>query len=74
VPRQEKKQTDVATSGAKLATNKPQEAAEAFQRGNAKLLSGATAEAIAAFSEALQFEPERCPEPARTWLGLCPGG
>ena len=68
VPRQEKKQTDVATSGAKLATNKPQEAAEAFQRGNAKLLSGATAEAIAAFSEALQLNPKDAQ--SRRGLGL----
>jgi regulator of sirC expression with transglutaminase-like and TPR domain len=42
----------------KPATDKTQEAAEAYQRGNAKLLNGALPEAIAAFSEALKLNPK----------------
>ncbi len=50
-PRPEKKQSQVASP----ATNKAQEATDAYQRGNAKLLNGAPVEAIAAFSEALKL-------------------
>jgi ribosomal protein S15P/S13E len=57
-PRPEKKPAEVATPAAKPATNQAQEAAEAYQRGNAKLLSGALPEAIAAFSEALKLNPK----------------
>ena len=57
-PRPEKKPAEVAPPAAKPATNKAQEAAEAYQRGNAKLLSGALPEAIAAFSEALKLNPK----------------
>lgn len=38
--------------------DKAQLAAEAFKRGNAKLLSGALPEAIAAFSEAIKLNPK----------------
>ena len=58
VPRPENKPAEVAASTAKPATNKAQEAADAYQRGNAKLLSGALPEAIAAFSEALKLNPK----------------
>ena len=58
-PKPEKKPTEAAaTSVAKPAPNKAQEAAEAYQRGNAKLLSGALPEAIAAFSEAVKLNPK----------------
>jgi len=53
-PRPEKKQAPVAPP----ATNKAQEATDAYQRGNAKLLNGAPVEAIAAFSEALKLNPK----------------
>jgi regulator of sirC expression with transglutaminase-like and TPR domain len=51
VPKPEKKPASVA------APNKTQAAAEAYQRGNAKLLSGAVPEAISAFTEALKLNP-----------------
>jgi tetratricopeptide (TPR) repeat protein len=57
-PNPEKRQAEVATSGAQPAGSKTQEAAEAYQRGTAKLLSGALMEAIAAFSEALKLNPK----------------
>jgi len=57
-PSPEKKHTEGAASVAKPATDKTQEATEAFQRGNAKLLNGALPEAIAAFSEALKLNPK----------------
>jgi tetratricopeptide (TPR) repeat protein len=52
-PRPEKKQAPAAAP----AANKSQAAAEAYQRGNAKLLGGALPEAIAAFSEAVRLNP-----------------
>lgn len=57
-PKPEKKLAEVAPPAAKPAGNKAQEAAEAYQRGNAKLLSGALPEAIAAFSEAVKLNPK----------------
>ena len=57
-PPPEKTQTEAAPPAAKSASNKTQEASEAYQRGNAKLLNGALPEAIAAFSEALKFNPK----------------
>jgi tetratricopeptide (TPR) repeat protein len=56
--RPEKKPPEAAPPGAKPVPNKAQEATEAYQRGNAKLLSGALPEAIAAFSEALKLNPK----------------
>ncbi len=58
VPRPEKKPAQPATPSAKLASNRAQEAAEAYQRGNAKLLNGAPVEAVLAFSEALRLNPK----------------
>jgi tetratricopeptide (TPR) repeat protein len=57
-PPPEKKQVEAAAPAAQPATNRTQEAAEAYQRGNAKLLNGALPEAIAAFSEALKLNPK----------------
>ena len=54
----EKKPAESATPGALPAVNRTQEAAEDYQRGNAKLLNGALPEAIAAFSEALKLNPK----------------
>jgi hypothetical protein len=51
----EKKAPEAAASN---AGNKAKLAAEAYQRGNAKLLSGALPEAIAAFSEAIKLNPQ----------------
>ena len=58
VPRPEKTPVQAAAPAAKPATNKAQEAAEAYQRGNAKLLSGAPVEAVLAFSDALKLNPQ----------------
>jgi len=52
-PKAEKKPAPAAVP----AANKSQAAAEAYQRGNAKLLSGALPEAISAFSEAVKLNP-----------------
>jgi len=57
-PPPERKQAEGAAPVAKPATARTQEAADAFQRGNAKLLNGALPEAIAAFSEALKLNPK----------------
>jgi Flp pilus assembly protein TadD len=57
-PSPEKKQAEAAAPVAQPATNRTREAAEAYQRGNAKLLNGALPEAIAAFSEALKLNPK----------------
>jgi len=53
-PRPEKTQVPAAEP----VPNKTQAATEAYQRGNAKLLNGAPAEAIVAFSEALKLNPK----------------
>jgi regulator of sirC expression with transglutaminase-like and TPR domain len=55
-------------SGAKPDTDKALWAAQAYQRGNAKLLGGAPTEAIAAFSEALKLNPKDAQ--SRRGLGL----
>jgi tetratricopeptide (TPR) repeat protein len=57
-PKAEKKPAPAAIPDGKPATDKTQEAAQAFARGNAKLLNGAPTEAIAAFSEALKLNPK----------------
>ncbi len=54
-PAPQKKAVEAA---APSGGDKVQLAAEAFQRGNAKLLSGALPEAIAAFSEAIKLNPK----------------
>jgi tetratricopeptide (TPR) repeat protein len=54
-PKAEKKAAETA---APAGGNNAQLAAEAYQRGNAKLLSGALPEAIAAFSEAIKLNPK----------------
>jgi hypothetical protein len=51
----EKKPAEIAAPN---AADKAQTASEAYQRGNAKLLSGALPEAIAAFSEAIKLNPK----------------
>ena len=66
--RPEKKQGPAAVPGAKPDADKAQWAAQAYQRGNAKLLSGAPAEAIAAFLEALKLNPKDVQ--SRRGLGL----
>ncbi|HJX63115.1 MAG TPA: tetratricopeptide repeat protein [Polyangia bacterium] len=53
-----KKQAEAPAPVAQPAINRTQEAAEAYQRGNAKLLNGALPEAIAAFSQALKLNPK----------------
>ena len=58
LPKPEKKPAEVVAPAAKPAVDKTREAAEAYQRGNAKLLSGAFPEAIAAFTEALKLNPK----------------
>ena len=58
MPRPEKTPAQAAAPAAKPGTNKAQEAAEAYQRGNAKLLSGAPVEAVLAFSDALKLNPK----------------
>ena len=57
-PPPEKKQAEATPPVARPAADKTQEAAEAYQRGNAKLLNGALPEAIAAFSESLKLNPK----------------
>jgi tetratricopeptide (TPR) repeat protein len=66
--RPEKKPGPAAVSGAKPDTDKALWAAQAYQRGNAKLLGGAPTEAIAAFSEALKLNPKDAQ--SRRGLGL----
>jgi regulator of sirC expression with transglutaminase-like and TPR domain len=58
VPKPEKKPVEVAAPAAMPVGNKAREAAEAYQRGNAKLLAGAPVEAIFAFSDALKLNPK----------------
>jgi hypothetical protein len=53
-----KAEKKAAEPAAPAGGNKVQMAAEAYQRGNAKLLSGALPEAIAAFSEAIKLNPK----------------
>jgi tetratricopeptide (TPR) repeat protein len=57
-PPPEKKQAEAPAPVAQPAINRTQEVAEAYQRGNAKLLNGALPEAIAAFSQALKLNPK----------------
>jgi len=54
----EKKSAELAAPGASPTADKSREAAEAYQRGNARLLAGALPDAIAAFGEALKLNPK----------------
>ena len=73
-PPPEKKQVEAAAPAAQPATNRTQEAAEAYQRGNAKLLNGALPEAIAAFSEALKLNPKDAQSQRGLGMGYAQSG
>ena len=67
-PVSEKTAPKTAEPGVSNNGDKLRLAAEAYQRGNAKLLSGALPEAIAAFSEAIKLNPRDAP--SQRGLGL----